>query len=151
MPNVKNVLVGTVFLSLAGLEFFRQGSPWTIGLLFAAAIYLYALAVTRMSSGGLSDLTDALDFVGNPTRTIADRTVDQLLPEAEKAEGRFWGKYREFVAEVRNEESQAAPAKAFDPDAAIARYLAERPNNVGIPEANDAASAPRPTFGRKGA
>jgi len=148
MPNVKNVVAGTAFLALAGFAFYEHASPWLIGLLFAAAFYLYALAATGMSSDGLSDLNDAIDFVGNPTRTIADRAVDQIAPKAEAAGGRFRELWSDFVAEVRDDKPEAAPAKEFDPDAVIARYLAERPQR---PEVGDAAEAraPHPTFGRK--
>jgi hypothetical protein len=100
-----------------------------------------------LSAGGLDDLRDAVDFVRNPKDAIVDRTVDQILPQAEAAESHLRGMWAGFLAELRGgAKAEPASAEEFDPDAVIARYLAERPQTADAPPSPAAA---RPSFGRK--
>jgi hypothetical protein len=155
MPNIKNVLIGTVFLSLAVFTFLQHGSPWMIGLLFAASMYLFVIAFTGLSSEGVADLQDAIDFVRNPREALTDRIMDTVLPDPDAEQGTERKSIlADFIAEVRGDEGcgdavRASSEKPFDPDAVIAKYLADRPQQAPAGEAAGLGAAARPTFGRK--
>lgn len=52
MANVKNIVVGTALLAVAAYLLLSHGPPLAMGLFFAAALYLYAVAITGWSSDG---------------------------------------------------------------------------------------------------
>lgn len=143
MPNWKNLLIATAFMGFAAYLYIHHGSPWMVGLSFAASLYLGVLAFTGLSAGGVVDLRDAVDFVRNPTEAIFDRTLDTLAPEPAAGDGQpsALGK----LAAMIDGEDEAK--SNFDPDAAIQRYLAERPADA--PPLAAPSAAPR-TFGRRG-
>ena len=134
MPNWKNLLIATAFMGFAAYLYIHHGSPWMIGLSFAASLYLGVLAFTGLSAGGVVDLRDAVDFVSNPTEAIIER-----------AAGALPAKPVSKLAAMIDGDSEAG--SDFDPDAVIQRYIAERPADA----APLAAPSPAPrTFGRRG-
>jgi hypothetical protein len=134
MPNWKNLLIATAFMGFAAYLYIHHGSPWMIGLSFAASLYLGVLAFTGLSAGGIVDLRDAVDFVSNPAEAIFERAADALPAKPVSK-----------LAAMIDGDSDAK--SDFDPDAAIQRYLAERP--AGAPPLAAPSTAPR-TFGRRG-
>jgi hypothetical protein len=145
MPNWKNLLLATFFLGFAAYLYLHHGSPWAIGLFFAASLYLGVLAFTGLSAGGVVDLRDAVDFVSNPADAIFERTLDTLAPEP-AAGDRQPGTLGRIAAMIDGD-ADADAKSDFDPDAAIQRYMASRPADA----APLAAQSPAPrTFGRRG-
>lgn len=142
MPKLINAVAATAFLAGAVFTFMVHGSPWTIGLLFAASVYLYVLAFTGLSSG-LSDVHDAVGFIQDPAEAIVDRAAD-LLPEPDRGTDRP-SPFEKLRAVVDGDEQN----KEFDPDAVIARYLAERPPGGASPMAAAGHGAAPRTFGRR--
>lgn len=136
MPNWKNLLIATAFMGFAAYLFIHHGSPWIIGLSFAASLYLFVLAFTGLSAGGVVDLCDAVGFVVSPTEAIVDRAASALPAKPVSK-----------LAAMIDGDSEADAKSDFDPDAAIQRYLAERP--AGAPPLAAPSPAPR-TFGRRG-
>lgn len=130
-------------MAFAAYLYINHGSPWMIGLSFAASLYLGVLAFTGLSAGGVVDLRDAVDFVSNPAEAIFDRAVDTLAPEpaAGNRQPSALGKLAAMI------DGDGEAKSDFDPDAAIQRYLAERPTDAPL------LAAPSPaqrTFGRRG-
>lgn len=134
MPNWKNLVIATAFMGFAAYLYLHHGSPWMIGLSFAASLYLGVLAFTGLSAGGVVDLCDAVDFVVSPTQAIVDRAA-RALPAKPVSK---------LTAMIDGDDEAKS---GFDPDAVIERYLAERP--AGAPPLAAPSPAPR-TFGRRG-
>ena len=150
MPKLLNVVAATTFLALAVFTFMLHGSPWLIGLLFAASVYLYVLAFAGMSAG-LSDIQDAIGFVRDPADAIMDHATDQLFPDSGADSGTRRASAFDAIRSAVGGDEHAAGTKEFDPDAVIARHLAAR-----RAEGAQGAAAPahpamphRPVFGRR--
>ena len=150
MPKLLNVVAATAFLALAAFTFMLHGSPWMIGLFFAASVYLYVLAFTGLSAG-LSDVHDAVGFIQDPAEAIMDHATDQLFPDDEADRGAKRASPLDALRSAIGGDEHGAGNKEFDPDAAIARHLAAK-----RAERAQAAAAPahpamphRPVFGRR--
>ncbi|HEY0629679.1 MAG TPA: hypothetical protein VGD23_10160 [Sphingomicrobium sp.] len=124
--NLKTIGAGLVLLALAGWQFTTHGIGVNT-LIFAAG----GIAVVAFGAMGrtieANQARDTADFLTDPGGAIVDAATDRL------------GEWLGDVTKPKQEE--------FDPDAAIARYMANRP------EPAPAAAEPRldlPRFGRKG-
>jgi hypothetical protein len=143
--------MGAGFFGFGTYKLFTDGSPWLVGLCVVASGYLFYRALTDQTGTPLEDLDLAVGFVRDPKEALFDQAVDMLGggEEQRPAEKRRDGKpglLQSFIAELDTRESKADDR--FDPDAVIARYLANRP-------AEQPAAAPEPSrpavqgFGRK--
>ena len=141
MHGWKHWLMGAGFFGFGAFKLFTDGSPWLVGLCFAASAYLFYRALHDQTGAPVDDLQFAVDFVRNPYDAVVDQVVGHFTErDDEPAE-----QNRPPVAQalVRPEEPAPEPS-GFDPDAAIARYLANRPAPEPAPLARPAGG-----FGRK--
>jgi hypothetical protein len=143
MQGWKHWLMGAGFFGFGTYKLFTDGSLWLVGLCVVASGYLFYRALTDQTGAAIEDLDLAVSFVRDPKGTLFDHAIDQLVggdDEEPARNERKPGVLQSLVAEFDTREEKPA----FDADAAIARYLANRPP----PEA---APAPRAVqvFGRK--
>ena len=144
-------LMGAGFFGFGTYTLFVGGSPWLVGLCVVASGYLFYRALTDQTGAPVEDLDLAVSFVRDPKGTLFDQAVDMLAGGDEEAPRRREqkpGLIQSLVAELDTRERKADEAPAFDPDAIIERYLANRPAD----QAPAQADPPRPAvqgFGRK--
>lgn len=132
-------LMGAGFFGFGTFKLFTDGSPWLVGLCVVASGYLFYRALTEQTGAPIEDLDLAVSFVRDPKGTLFDQAVDLLggSDEEEPArEERKSGVIQSLIAGLDTREEKPA----FDADAAIARYMANRP----APEARPVSG-----FGRK--
>jgi len=149
MHGWKHWLMGAGFFGFAIFTLMTGGSPWLVGLCVLASGYLFYRAFTDQTGAAVEDLQLAVDFVRDPRETLLDLAVDRLggNEEAQPAKDRP-GLLQALMAEFGPEQTRREEPPAFDPDAAIARYLANRP----VEQTAAAEPAYRPPvrgFGRK--
>jgi hypothetical protein len=145
MQGWQHWLMGAGFLGFAMYTLVSGGSYWLMGLSVGASFYLFYRALHEETGAAADDLQLAVDFVRNPYDAILDEAVGQLTGEDEERPRRGEpkpGVIQSLIAEFDTRETKSD----FDPDAAIARYLANRPP----PEVTPLAKPVR-GFGRKGA
>jgi hypothetical protein len=145
----KHWLMGAGFFGFAIFTLMTGGSPWLVGLCVIASGYLFYRAFTDQTGAAGDDLQLAVNFVRDPRETLLDLAVDRLGGnEEEQPANDRPGLLQGLMEEFGPERSKGEEPPAFDPDAAIARYIANRP-----PEHPAAAeTAYRPPvrgFGRK--
>ncbi len=149
MQGWKHVLVGSGFLTFAAFQVVWGGSFWLIALPVVASAFFFFRAFTGQTGTPGADLSLAVDFIRDPLDTVLDEAAARLdgnqdEPRQPRTKG---GVLQQFVRDLGV--SADAPDKpAFDPDAAIARYLANRPAGSGVAETLPPAAARG--FGRKG-
>jgi hypothetical protein len=149
-------LMGAGFFGFGAFKLFTDGSPWLVGLCVVASGYLFYRALTDQTGAPVEDLDLAVSFVRDPKGTLVDQVVDLLgggedQPRDEKRREETRredkpGLLKSFIAELDTRDLKSDDQ--FDPDAAIARYLANRPAEQPVPE----PPALRPAvqgFGRK--
>lgn len=141
MHGWKHWLIGAGFFGFAMFQLFTGGSPWLIGLCVVASAYIFYRALTDQTGAAVEDLNLAIDFVRDPYDTVFDEAVARLGggDDAEQPAREQPGILQSFVSELGRGEKANEERTAFDPDAAIARYLANRP----------AEPQPAKGFGRK--
>ena len=144
-------LMGAGFFGFGTFKLFTDGSPWLVGLCVVASGYLFYRALTDQTGAPIEDLDLAVSFVRDPKGTLVDQVVDLLgggeeQPREEKRLDEKPGLLQSFIAELDTRESKAADQ--FDPDAAIARYLANRPAERPVAEPPPLRPAVQ-GFGRK--
>ena len=143
MQGWKHWLIGAGFFGFAMFKLFTGGSPWLVGLCVVASAYIFYRALTEQTGTAGADLELAVSFVRDPYDTVIDEAVARLGGGDDEEQPRRDqpGVLQSFVSELGLGEKAAEEKPAFDPDAAIARYLANRP----------AEPLPVKRFGRKGA
>ena len=153
MHGWKHWLMGAGFFGFGTYKLFTDGSPWLVGLCVIASGYLFYRALTDQTGAAVEDLDLAVSFVRDPKGTLFDQAVDLLgggdeQPRGEKARQDKPGLIQSLVAELdTRERNDPAP---FDPDAVIARYLANRPADPPPAVAEPAPPTPQfQGFGRK--
>ena len=145
-------LMGAGFFGFGTFKLFTDGSPWLVGLCVVASGYLFYRALTDQTGAPIEDLDLAVSFVSDPKGTLLDQAVDLLgggdEPRRDEKERRDEksGLLQSFIAELDTRESKAGDQ--FDPDAAIARYLANRPAEQPVAEPPPLRPAVQ-GFGRK--
>ena len=144
-------LMGAGFFGFGTFKLFTDGSPWLVGLCVVASGYLFYRALTDQTGAPIEDLDLAVSFVRDPKGTLFDQAVDLLgggeeQPREETRREEKPGLFRSFIAELDTRETKAD--EQFDPDAAIARYLANRPAEPPLAEPPPRRPAAR-GFGRK--
>lgn len=149
MQGWKHLLVGAGFLTFAAYQFVFGGSVWMIGLPLVASAFFFYRAFAGQTGAPGADFSLAVNFIRDPLDTIVDETAARLDGNQDEAprpkpQG---GVLQQFARELVGRDDEAAEKPAFDHDAAIARYLANRPAGDGSPE----VAPPRAAgFGRKG-
>ena len=141
----KHWVMGAGFFGFGAFKLLTGGSPWLVGLCVVASGYLFYRAITEQTGEAAQDLELAVNFVRNPTETVFDEVVARLDQRDEQAGQNQPGLLQSFVSELGLGETKPAEPPAFDADAAIARYLANRP----APEPEAAPIARYQGFGRK--
>jgi hypothetical protein len=148
MHGWKHWLMGAGFFGFGTYELFNDGSPWLVGLCVVASGYLFYRALTDQTGAAVEDLDLAVSFVRDPKGTLFNEAVDMLGVGEEPRREDKPGLIQSLIGEFDSRESKADASAPFDPDAVIARYLANRP-------AEQPVAAPEPTrpavqgFGRK--
>ena len=150
MRGWKHVLVGTGFLLFALYKVETDDAYWTVGLLLAVSGFFYIRALAGWTGTPGADLSLAVDFIRDPFETVIDEAAARLddnqdeVPQSKERGGVL----QQFARELGvGRDDEAAEKPAFDPDEAIARYLANRPAGDASPE----TAPPRAAgFGRKG-
>ena len=132
MRGWSSILIGTLLLALAAWAYvtdFYSAAAIPLGLAGAFLIFRGLQGVEVTEAG---DPTALGDFIANPAGALVDAA-------AEKAEERLTAKRKAAIDAAREE-------PAFDVDAALARYMANRPQHLL------AVEDPQPArgFGRKG-
>lgn len=152
MRGWKHLLVGFGFLAGAAVAVVADASFWTIALLLLASGFCFFQVVRGRVDAPGADLNLAFDFVRDPLDTIIDHTADALdngRQQQEAPRSTAQGGVLQNFARELGLGADSEPAKpAFDPDAVIARYLADRPPTAD-PEPIAPVSAAA-GFGRKG-
>ena len=125
-------LMGAGFFGFGTFKLFEGGSYWTVGLCVIASGYLFYRALHEQTGAPIEDLDLAVSFVRDPRGTLIDHVVDQFTggdDEASARDEKKPGVLQSLVAEFDTREEKPA----FDADAAIARYLANRPAPAPAP------------------
>ena len=119
--------VGFLLLGIAYWSFATDGFGASTLLCGAAAAFFFFRGAQGQELDPNGDPTAVVDFVSDPAEAIVDTVTDRL---------------GEWLGEDRTEQ-----VKEFDPDAAVARYLAQRGTE---PAAAPVSPQPYRGFGRKG-
>jgi hypothetical protein len=129
MRGVTSIVIALALLALAMWAFSSGGTSMGVAFASGAAI----LFVRGLQGRGVTEGADTpgpIEFIRDPAGAIVDSAIDRI---------------GDLLAD-----KEAAPAEeakpAFDPDAAIQRYLANRPESASAPPAPPAHRG----FGRKG-
>ncbi len=130
MRGWSSILVGFLLVGVAYWWFATDGFSSSMLLCVAAAAFFFFRGAQGLGVEQAGDPTAVVEFVSDPADAIVDSVTDRLAD---------W---------LQDNESKAAEDQSkFDPDAAIARYLAQRGTE---PTAAQASPAPIRGFGRKG-
>ena len=144
MHGWKHWLMGAGFFGFGTFKLFEGGSPWLVGLCVVASGYLFYRALTDQTGTPIEDLDLAVSFVRDPKGTLFDQAVDMLGgggdDEPVRDEKPKPGVLQTLIAELDTREEKSG----FDADAAIERYLANRPAPEPHPVARQVQG-----FGRK--
>lgn len=149
MQGWKHLLVGTGFLGFSAYQLVFGGSFWMIGVPLVASAFFFYRAFTGQTGAPGADFSLAVDFIRDPLDTMVDEAAARLDDNPNdaprpKPQG---GVLQQFARELVSRIDEADDKPAFDPDEAIARYLANRPAGEGSPETAPQRAA---GFGRKG-
>ena len=148
MHGWKHWLMGAGFFGFGTYTLFTDGSPWLVGLCVVASGYLFYRALTDQTGAPVEDLDLAVSFVRDPKGTLFDQAVDMLGGPEERPREDKPGLIQSLVAEFDTRDRKADDPPAFDPDAIIERYLANRPVAEASPEPAP-HKPPAQLFGRK--
>ncbi len=142
MHGWKHWLMGAGFFGFGAYKLFEGGSPWLVGLCVVASGYLFYRALTDQTGAAAEDLELAISFVRDPKETLFDHAVDLLGGrDEEPVREEKPGAIQALIAELDTREQKPS----FDADAAIERYLANRP----APAPAHPIARPVQGFGRK--
>ena len=142
--------MGAGFFGFGTYKLFTDGSPWLVGLCVVASGYLFYRALTDQTGAAVEDLDLAVSFVRDPKGTLFDQAVDMLGGGEGQRREEKPGIIQSLVAEFDSRERKADDSAPFDPDAVIARYLANRPAEQPVVTPEPPRQAVQ-GFGRKGA
>lgn len=141
MQGWKHWLMGAGFFGFAMFKLVTAEAYWLVGLCVGMSFYLFYRGWTEETGAAAEDLELAVGFVRNPYETLFDEAVGQLTggEEERPRQEQKQGLIQSMISEFDTRESKP-DQKRFDPDAVIARYLAERQSS---------GAAPAQGFGRK--
>ena len=129
MRGMSSIIVG-ILLAGAGAWLYMEGGFGTeVLVLVAAGALLGARGCMGSDISSVDDVAAPIEFLRNPAGAIVDEATDRLT---------------EMLTQKKQPEPE--PVSTFDPDAAIARYLENRP----VQEAAPPQHPPIRGFGRKG-
>jgi hypothetical protein len=131
MRGWSSIFAGFLLLGIAYWAFATDGFGASMLMCAAAAAFFLFRGAQRLELDATGDPTAVADFVSDPAEAIVDTVTERL---------------DDWLGEGRTKPAE----EEFDPDAAVARYLAQRGTEPASPA--PAASSPSPvrTFGRKG-
>ena len=127
MRGWSSIFVGFLLLGLAYWSFAVDGFGSSMLMCAAAAALFFFRGAQGLAVGEGGDPTAVFEFVRDPADAIVDTATERLTD---------W----------LNDDKKTEQVE-FDPDAAVARYLAQRGTE---PTAAPASPAPYRGFGRKG-
>ncbi len=144
------IFVSFVLLGLAVWSFAWDGFSSSTLMCAVAAAFIFYRGVQGMEITEVGDPLAVIDFVKNPADAIVDSASDRLADwlgdrnAAEEPAESTSVNHRQALVDWLHDRDEPA---AFDPDAAIARYLENRgPEIATQPE----SAVPIRSFGRKG-
>ena len=130
MRGWSSIFAGFLLLGVAYWSFSAEGFDVSTLLCAAAAAFFLFRGAHGLEVDVSNDPTALIDFVRDPADAIVDTATDKISD---------WFK------------DDKAEQAEFDPDAAVARYLAQRdPDQGGASAAAPPSPAPYRGFGRKG-
>ena len=136
MRGWSSILVGCLLLVATYWSFAWGGFGSATVMCAVGGIFLIVRGVQGLAVGESGDPTALIDFASDPAGAIVDTATERL---------------GDWFNGDKQDATPAAEEPKFDPDAAIARYLAQRGTEPGVETAAPAAGAtPIRTFGRKG-
>jgi hypothetical protein len=144
----KHWVMGAGFFGFGIYMLLTGGSLMLVGLSVVAAAYLFYRAFTEQTGEAGQDLELAVNFVRNPYETLFDEAVARLDNDQRDQPAQDQrGMLRSLVAELGlGDDQRKDDERGFDADAAIERYLANRPAEAAAqPPYRPAAQG----FGRK--
>ena len=134
MRGWSSFVAGFLLLGVAYWSFASDGFGSSTLMCAAAAAFFFYRGAQGQELDATGDPTAVADFVSDPAEAIVDTVTDRF--------GDWLGENRGQPAE---EEA------GFDPDAAVARYLAQRgPEPTSSPIPVTSITPPVRSFGRKG-
>ena len=146
MRGWSSFLVGFLLLGVAYWSFTAEGLGSSTLMCAAAAAFFFYRGALGQELDTTGDPTAVIEFVRDPAEAIVDTATDRLgdwlgdrKAEEKPADGRGVNHRQALVDWLHDRDEPAA----FDPDAAIARYMENREPQQDIP-------APVRSFGRKG-
>lgn len=135
MRGLSSILVGLLLIAVASWNFTTDGFGSATLICGVAAAFFFFLGARGMTVGEAGNPIALVDFVRDPAGAIVDTATDRI---------------GDWLSDDKPAAAQPEQPK-FDADAAIARYLAQRPEpSAAQAAAAPAASAPVRGFGRKG-
>ena len=150
MQGIGSVVAAILLFGVAGVGFkIGVGNEY---LLLAAGVgaLLFARGVMGLVTGQTLNLGNAVEFVRDPAGTIVDGVFDRLADDGDQPQNARSETPLGRLSTLFGDGAEVSAGKPFDADAALARYMANRPAGspaVDIPGVQPAA---KPSFGRKG-
>ena len=148
---IPTAMVATVLMIMAAFAFYHGQMLGGLAFLAGSGVLFFRFA-TGDRDAGIADVESTMEFVRDPAGSIVDAVFDRLPGgDQDGAKGKDeGGPIDRLTSWLSDDSPDAATDKAFDADAALARYMANRPEDspaVDVPALQPAA--PR-GFGRKG-
>jgi hypothetical protein len=132
MRGWSSIFVGLLLFGVAWWSFAWGGFGSATVMCVAAAAFLIVRGTQGVTVGESGDPTALIEFVRDPAGAIVDTATDRL---------------GDWLSEAKPSAAAEPEQPKFDPDAAIARYLAQRDAGPAAPSATPASPV---GFGRKG-
>ena len=150
MQGVGSLVAGSLLLMAGGTGFF-MGVPKEYSLIvMGLGGILAARGLFSIFTGQSVELTNAVDFVQNPGAAIVDGVMDRLTGADEPKDGKPMAGPLQRLSSMFGDDDAKGDAPAFDADAALARYMANRPEGSPAVEVPVLQPASPRGFGRKG-
>ena len=132
MRGVTSIGAAILLMAIAGWTFADKGvNAMSLALAAGSCVLLYRGLQGQELQTSAGDAMGTYEFVRDPGGTIVDSAYDTI--------GDFFR---------GDDKKPADEERTFDPDAALARYMANRPETAPSPQAE--AAPVRAQFGRKG-
>ena len=132
MRGLTSIGAAILLMAIAGWTFADKGvNAMSLALAAGSCVLLYRGIQGEELQTSAGDAVGTFEFVRDPGGTIVDSAYDTI--------GDF----------LNGDDKKAEPAqRTFDAEAALARYMANRPGPAPLPQAE--AAPARAQFGRKG-
>lgn len=150
MRLIPTALVATALMMMAAGAFYYGQFVGGAAFLAGSAVLFFRFA-SGDREAGVADVQSTMDFIRDPAGSIVDAAFDRLpgsdrQPAVEQKRDSAIGRVASWLSD---DGSSPAEQKPFDADAALARYMASRPDGSPALETSIPQASAR-GFGRKG-